>query len=93
MHANDTSLLKRYGIDRLREVSGCNPGGAKELTFRNGTGGNRTRCHAYSQAGCSVNFTYCLSDAGHQWYGAEIDNDGVCRYVAVIVTTRRTLSA
>ena len=22
------------------------------------------RCHSYSQAGCSVNFTYCLSDAG-----------------------------
>jgi len=71
----------KYAIDRLRDVSGCTPHlHNPELTFRNGTAGNRTRCHSYSQAGCSVNFTYCLSDAGHQWYGAEIDNDGVCRW-------------
>ena len=36
-----------FGIDRLREVSGCTPGGERELTFRNGTAGNRTRCHSY----------------------------------------------
>lgn len=35
----------KYAIDRLRDVSGCTPHlHNPELTFRNGTAGNRTRC-------------------------------------------------
>ena len=62
-------------------MSGCVGGKPPHATtFRNGSKGNATVCHGYTQAGCSVNFTYCIADAGHQWYGAEINNAQVCEW-------------
>eukprot|EP00746_Dinoflagellata_sp_MGD_P020612 gnl/MRDRNA2_/MRDRNA2_148036_c0_seq1.p1 gnl/MRDRNA2_/MRDRNA2_148036_c0~~gnl/MRDRNA2_/MRDRNA2_148036_c0_seq1.p1 ORF type:complete len:409 (-),score=70.79 gnl/MRDRNA2_/MRDRNA2_148036_c0_seq1:56-1282(-) len=41
-----------------------------QTTFQNGVSGNATRCKSF--VGCSANFTYCMSDAGHHWYGENI---------------------
>jgi hypothetical protein len=29
---------------------------------------------------CSINFTYCLADAGHRWFGSTYDESAVCQY-------------
>lgn len=59
-----------FVYDHFRKAYNCNDDDSY-MTFSNGTSGNRTQC--YSWSGCT-NVTYCLSDAGHGWYGDEVSD-------------------
>jgi len=65
-----------YVYEYFRRAYGCSED-SKVLTFRNGTAGNATEC--YSWTGCT-NVTYCVSDAGHRWYGDVYDVVAVCTW-------------
>lgn len=72
-----------FALDYLREEMGCPHPHHKEVSFSNGHKGNHTRCVTYLGQGdgrCSSNMTYCLSDAGHRWYGSSYDVPKVCRW-------------
>eukprot|EP00041_Stephanoeca_diplocostata_P010767 m.172484 g.172484 ORF g.172484 m.172484 type:complete len:415 (+) comp18287_c0_seq2:49-1293(+) len=85
---NDTSVKPEafppmtYATSALREATGCDPEARATVSFRNGTKGNMTVCTTWAGgASCAhTNFTYCLSDAGHRWYGSTYDFYGVCRW-------------
>jgi poly(3-hydroxybutyrate) depolymerase len=49
-------------------------------SFHNGTTDNATTCYSWSSCPHAANVTYCLSDAGHQWYGDNYDYPAVCEY-------------
>lgn len=42
---------------------------------------NQTDCVTFDSRECPIgtNFTFCLSDGGHQWYGVDYD-PAVCRW-------------
>eukprot|EP00037_Helgoeca_nana_P002740 m.35831 g.35831 ORF g.35831 m.35831 type:complete len:407 (+) comp12812_c0_seq2:187-1407(+) len=62
----------------LRTASGCT-NHKSVVSFQNGTKGNATTCTTFPiDAGCTANFTYCLSDAGHRWYGSAYDQYQLC---------------
>lgn len=62
----------------LRTATGC-ANHATTISFQNGTKKNSTTCTTYPVgAGCAANFTYCLSDAGHRWYGSTYDQYRLC---------------
>jgi poly(3-hydroxybutyrate) depolymerase len=65
-----------YVYEHFRKAYGCSEDN-KVQTFKNGTAGNATEC--YSWTGCT-NVTYCVSDAGHQWYGDVYDAAAVCTW-------------
>merc|ERR1711920_259325 len=53
-----------YVWEHFAKAYGC---GEARVSFTNGTAGNSTTCFSFQ--GCISNVTYCLSDAGHYWYG------------------------
>ena len=70
-------------MDYLREEMGCPHPHHKEVSFSSGHRHNHTRCVTYLGQGegrCSSNMTYCLSDAGHRWYGSSYDVPKVCSF-------------
>lgn len=67
---------RAYMYNSFARTLGC--GQDEEVTFENGTGGDRTKCASY--AGCSANFTACVSKAGHWWYGNPYDIVPPCLY-------------
>jgi len=50
-----------------------------EQTYHNGTSGNSSSCYTWHH-GCTANVTFCLSDAGHRWYGDQYNRYAVCRW-------------
>eukprot|EP00035_Acanthoeca_spectabilis_P012502 m.223221 g.223221 ORF g.223221 m.223221 type:complete len:134 (+) comp15635_c0_seq17:887-1288(+) len=68
-----------YAVRHFAKRNGCTD--PTHLSFRNGTDGNSTVCRTW--VGCDANVTFCLSDAGHTWFGdffsAEYSH-GLCEF-------------
>merc|ERR1719433_774941 len=60
-----------YAVHHLSYLYGCSTTDMSQapVIFHNGTKGNSTTCRSWP--GCQQNLTYCLSEAGHRWYGFE----------------------
>jgi len=69
-----------YITSYLLRTSGCDPSAASSMvSFHNGSAGNATVCRTWP--GCETNVTLCLSDAGHKWFGADLDISEICAVV------------
>ena len=64
---NESFVPLSYATTHLAEVNGCDLARPSAISFSNGTAGNHTVCRTFS--GCAANVTYCISDAGHAWFG------------------------
>jgi len=70
----ETYSPSNYISDYFRRSYKCSED-AQIVSFENGTQDNSTVCHSWT--GCT-NVTYCLSDAGHRWFGDIYNITEVC---------------